>query len=273
MTKTVSQNLTGISETLLIPLYARALESQRPDAMLKDDKAVELVERINYDFSRARVQAHDEVAIIMRMREFDRFARDFLARNPDAVVVHIGCGLDTRFERVDNGRLEWYDLDLPHVIKLRRELMGEETTGRYHLLGVSVFEDDWLEAVSIHRQRPFLFLAEGVLPYFEEAQVKSLFLKLRDQFPGAEFVFDGMAPFVIWADNLQLKHSKMDARLHWGLKSGKDIEAWDDAFTMLDEWYYFDHPEPRLGAYQWIRYFPAVAKSSGIFHYRLGKSK
>jgi O-methyltransferase involved in polyketide biosynthesis len=272
MPETALANLDGVSETLLITLYTRAKESQRPDAMLKDDKAVEMVKRINYDFSRARVQTHDEVAIIMRMREFDRFTREFLVRNPDAVIVHIGCGLDTRFERVDNGRVEWYDLDLPHVIKLRRELMGDET-GRYHLLGSSAFEDDWLETVSIHRRHPVLFLAEGVLPYFEEAQVISLFFKLRDRFPGAEFVFDGMSPFVIWADNLQLKHSKMEARLHWGLKSGREIETWDDGFRMLGEWYYFDHPEPRLKAYQWIRHFPAVAKSSGIFHYRLGTSK
>jgi O-methyltransferase involved in polyketide biosynthesis len=269
MTKMDSQNLNDVSETLLITLFARAYESLRPDAMLKDEKAVALVKQINYDFSRARVQAHDEVAIIMRMREFDRFAREFLARNPDGVVLHIGCGLDTRFERVDNGRVEWYDLDLPHVIRLRRELMGDEM-GRYHILSSSVFEDAWLEVFSIHRQRPILFLAEGVLPYFEETQVKSLFFKLRDKFPGAEFVFDGMSPFVIWADNLQLKHSKMEARLHWGLKRGKDIETWGDGFRMLGEWYYFDHPEPRLRAYQWIRYFPAVAKSSGIFHYRLG---
>lgn len=62
----------------------------------------------------------------------------------------------------------------------------------------------------------------------------------------------------------------MDARLYWGLKRGKDIESWSDGFRMLGEWYYFDHSEPRLKAYQWIRYFPAVAKSSGIFRYKLG---
>jgi O-methyltransferase involved in polyketide biosynthesis len=270
MPEKIFVKLGGVPETLLITLYARAYESQRPDAMLKDDKAVEIVKRINYDFSRARVQAHDEVAIIMRMREFDRFAREFLRRSPDAVVVHIGCGLDTRFERVDNGRVEWFDLDLPQVISLRCELIEEESE-RYHLLASSVFDDGWLETVSIHRPRPILFLAEGVLPYFEEAQVKSLFFKVKDKFPGAEFVFDGMSPFVIWTDNLQLKHSKMAARLHWGLKYGRDIETWDDGFRMLGEWYYFDHPEPRLKAYYWIRYFPAVAKSSGIFHYQLGK--
>jgi len=269
MIKFDPQALNNVSETLLITLHARSVESQRSDAMLKDEKAVEMVKKISYDFSRARLQAHDEIAIILRLRQFDRFTQEFLLRTSDAVVVHIGCGLDTRFDRVDNGQVEWYDLDLPPVIHLRRELMGE-AGGRYHLLASSILEDDWLERISFHRSQPFLFLAEGVLPYFEEAHVKSLFFKIRDHFPAAEFVFDAMSPHVIWADNLQLKHSKMGARLRWGLKHGRDIETWDASFRMLGEWYYFDHPEPRLKAYQWIRYLPAVAKSSGVFHYKLG---
>ena len=269
MAKVDFQNLNDVSETLLITLYARALESRRSDALIKDDKAAAIVKDINYDFTRARMQAHDEAAIILRLREVDRFTHEFLARHPNAVVVHFGCGLDTRFERVDNGRVEWYDLDLPHVIKLRHELMGEDF-GRYHLIAGSAFDNDWFDTVGVHASRPFLFLADGVLPYFEEAQVKSLFFKIRDRFPGAEFVFDAMSPFVIWADNLKLKHSKMQARLHWALKHGKDIEAWSPGFRLLDEWYYFDRPEPRLRAYYWIRYFPVIAKSSGVFHYRLG---
>jgi len=62
---------------------------------------------------------------LLRNREFDRYAQDFLRCHPEAVVVHIGCGLDSRFERVDNGQVEWYDLDLPHVIELRRKLIGD----------------------------------------------------------------------------------------------------------------------------------------------------
>lgn len=100
-------NLESISETLLITLYARAVESQRPDAMIKDETAVALIRKLDCDFSRYKLQGHDEVALILRVREFDRRVREFLNRNTDAAVVHIGCGLDTRFERVDNGKVEW----------------------------------------------------------------------------------------------------------------------------------------------------------------------
>jgi O-methyltransferase involved in polyketide biosynthesis len=136
MSETTNQDLSGVAETLLMTLYVRAMESQRPDALIKDEKAVELVTQMSYDFDRIKqipLSEANKLVIILRYREFDRYARDFLARYPEAVVVHIGCGLDSRFERVDNGQVEWYDLDFPHVIELRRKLIGDECE-RYHLL-------------------------------------------------------------------------------------------------------------------------------------------
>ncbi len=270
MSEKVLESLEGVSETLLIPLYVRACESQRPDAMLKDDQAVAMINLFDYDFSRIRLQQHDEVGIIMRTNKFDSHVRDFLSRNLDANVVHIGCGLDTRFERVDDSHVEWFDLDLPAVMALRQKLIHSECD-RYHTLATSVFDDGWLEELSQFKPRHFMFLAEGVFPYFEEAQVKSLFLKLRDCFPGAELVCDAHTPFIIRTDNLQLAFSKVSARLRWGLKRGKDVESWGDGLLLLDEWFYFDDPEPRMRSYRWMRYFPLLGKSTGIFHYRLGE--
>ena len=259
-----------VAETLIIPLYFRAKESQRPDALIRDAKAVELVERIDYDFSRIKFQDHDQVGTVMRNREFDRLVRDFLPRSPGAVVVHIGCGLGTRFERVDDGEVEWFDLDLPEVIALRRRLIGEAAEGS-HLLGCSVFEYGWMDALSEMNGRPFLFIAEGVFPYFPEAQVKRLVLALKERFPGAELVCDGMTPFFTWLHNVQLVFSKFNARLHWGLKRGRDLETWGEDIRLLEEWFYFDRPEPRMGSSNWMRRFPLLAKSVGIFHYRLGQ--
>jgi O-methyltransferase involved in polyketide biosynthesis len=269
MAEKVLQSLGGVSKTLLITLYARARESQRPDAMLKDDQAVEMVSQIDCDFSRLRLQGHDEVAVILRMKKFDSLVSTFLSRNPQAVIVHIGCGLDTRFDRVDNGNVEWFDLDMSEVIELRHRLIGGEDH-RYHTLAVSVFETGWLEEVSRLKPRPFMFLAEGVFPYFEEAQVKFLFLKLLDLFPGAELVCDAHTPFVIRMDNLQLALTKVSARLQWGLKHGKDVENWGEGIKLLEEWFYFDDPEPRMRPYRWMRHFPLFGKSTGIFHFQLG---
>jgi len=270
MSEMASQNLSGVAETMLITLYIRAMESQRPDALIKDDQAVALVTQMGADFSRIqqiKMDEGDKVAVILRNREFDRYARDFLARFPQAVVVHIGCGLDSRFERVDNGQVEWYDLDLPEVIDLRRRIIGAEG-GRYHFLSCSMLDDSWLDTVSVHRQCPFLFLAEGVLMYFEGAQVKSFVLTLRDHFPGAELVFDAFSPFLVKANNIRLSFSKLGARYSWGLKRGEDLESWGPGICLLDEWGYFDRPEPRLAHIRWMRHIPLLSRVLRIYHYR-----
>ena len=273
MPEIANQNLSGVAETLLIPLYIRAIESQRPDALLKDEKAVAFVTQMEAAFSRIKqikMDEEDKVALVLRNRQFDRYARDFLTCHPEAVVVHIGCGLDARFERVDNGQVEWYDLDLPEVIELRRKFIGGEG-GRYHCLACSMFDSAWLNTVSVHRHRPFLFLAEGVFMYLEEAQIKLLVLMLRDHFPGAELVFDAFSPFLVRMNNFRFKISrtKISARYNWGLKRGQDLESWGDGIRLVDTWFPFDYPEPRLAGVQWVRHIPFLAKVMGIYHYRL----
>jgi len=272
----VDPALSGVTETLLIPLYNRAMESQRPDAMIKDEKAVALVTQMSLDFSRVRQIKMNELLNSMRIiftREMDRYARDFLSRHPEAVVVHIGCGLDSRFERVAerNSRAEWYDLDLPDVIDLRRKFIGDEGE-RYHLLACSVLEDAWLEAAKVHSPRPILFLAETVFVYFIEAQVKSLVLTLRDHFPGAELVFDGWRPFEVWLGNRYLSNSPFAGLMQWSFWRGQEIEGWGDGIHLLDEWGFFDQPEPRLDSYRWMAPLFRLFKPMRLFHFQLGKA-
>jgi len=279
MAKTTIQDLSGVEETLLIPLYIRAMESQRSDACINDKRAEEVVRQLDQESLQktlALTEDFGRMVVILKGREFDRFAQDFLMRHPDAVIVHIGCGLDTRFERVDNGRVEWYDLDLPDVIEIRRKLVGGEGA-RHHFLACSVLEPAWLDAVRVHRGRPFLFLAEGVFMYFTEAQVKSLVLTLRDRFPGAELVFDAFSPFMRWSHNHKVARTEIGAPLHWALKHPQDIERWSDPSTsfkasgirLLDERYPFQAPEPRIRRPLMVLLIPFLAKAIGVFHYQL----
>ena len=276
MSETKSQILSGVPETMLITLYLRAMESQRPDALIKDEKAVVLVRQMSYDFDRVRqipLSQANKLVIILRNRELDRYTQDFLGRHPEAVVVHIGCGLDSRFERVAEhyDQVEWYDLDFPDVIELRRKLMGDEGE-RHHLLGCSVLEDAWLDTVRAHRQRPKLFLAEGVFMYFEGAQVKRLVLRLRDHFPGSELVFDAYSPFHVWVHNLQTYNSKIHTRVHWGIWRGQEIEKWGTDIRLLDEWGYLDSPEPRTAYIRWLRPLESLFRTMRIYHFQLGKA-
>jgi O-methyltransferase involved in polyketide biosynthesis len=275
---TLAEDLRGVMETLLITLYIRAMESQRPDALIHDEKAVEVFRNIGaqglYDFGRMKslhLGEENRLVIVLRNREIDRIARDFMARRPDAAVVHIGCGLDTRFQRVDDGRVEWYDLDFPDVVDLRRRLIGAEGE-RHHLLGSSVVEDEWLETVDRHGRRPFLFLAEGVFMYLAKPQVKRLVFTLRDRFPGAELVFDAYSPIHVWRHNLQYGFAKIKFPVRWGIRNGREMEAWGGGIRLLGEWGYFDEPTPRLNRIRWMRGLESVVKTFRVYRFRLGEA-
>lgn len=206
------------------------------------------------------------------MREFDRLARAFLAEHPAGVIVDLGCGLDTRFERVDNGQVEWYGLDLPEVIALRKELLAE--TPRSHCIGCSVLDFSWMDALSGQAGKrgqpgwPILFLAEAVLVYLEEADVKRLVQTLAQRFPGAELACEAYSPVVIRSH----PRPAAVAQPHWGLKDDRDVESWAPDIRLLSRWSYFDKPEPRLGVFQLMRFFPFFARMVRIVHYRLGEA-
>jgi O-methyltransferase involved in polyketide biosynthesis len=173
---------------------------------------------------------------------------------------------------------------VPEIIGLRRRLVGDER-GRYHLLGCSVLEDAWLKAVRVHSRRPCLFLAETVFVYFTEVQVRRLVLTLREHFPGAELVFDGWKPFEIWLGNIHLSPSKFAGLMRWGLWRGLDIEGWGDGapvphgaqrsagISLLDEWGFFDQPEPRMDAFRWMAGIFRLFKPICIYHYQLGEAQ
>lgn len=259
-------DLSAVSETLLLPLYWRAQESERPDAILRDPKAVELVRRLNCDFSKSKKMSNELIAALVRACVVDRAALSFVSQHPDGSIVEIGCGLDTRFYRVDSGAATWYELDLPPVIALRRQFLGEPRCTR--LIDCSVLDYEWMD--KIENKTHCLFLAEGVFPYFEEDQVRRLIQELRRRFSGAEVVFDALASIMIGIHNVELAASGVEARLRWGIKNARDIERWGPGIRLLDEWFYFEQSEAQQRGMGWMRYVPIFNKSACILHYRLG---
>ncbi|HOU13167.1 MAG TPA: class I SAM-dependent methyltransferase [Anaerolineae bacterium] len=260
---------------MLATLYSHAVESRRPDALIHDPRAEELVARIDYDFARHQLGEDDQAGACVRLRQFDRFAQAFLAAHPDGVVVHIGCGLDTRFDRVcakqpDNGQVTWYDLDLPPVIELRRKLLDE--TPRYKMIAASALDLAWLDIVDVHPGKPFLFIAEGVFMYFPDAEMRRLVLALRERFPGAELIFDVASPLIVRLQNLALARMKADFRMRWSLRHYDALEQWAPGIRLLEVWYYTSLKEsiPRLKKLQTLfRLFPPLGKGMVILRYRL----
>lgn len=257
-----------VSATLLIPLWARALEQDEPQPLVRDPRARAMIDRIDYDWRRIRLSRGDLVQMVVRLREFDRFVRDFLGRHPAATVVHLGCGLDARFQRVDNGQVRWFDLDLPDVIALRRELLPESDRDRY--LACSAFEPGWMDEVNVREGGHLLFVAEAVLPYFEEARVKNLVVTLRGRFPGSELVTDTFTPLAVRVDNLHLLFIGSAARMRWAVRDPRDLESWSPGIRLVESFCYFDDPEPRMGLPSWFGRIPLLSQFTGIRRYQLG---
>ena len=261
-------DLQGVARTLLVPLACRAIESIRPDAIIHDPRAVELYNALggSRDFLLG-MSEHDRIFTVMRMRQFDTFARSFLARNPGGLVVDIGCGLDTRFHRLDDGTLTWLGVDLPEVIQLRRQWLPD--TERCTTIAQSMFELSWLDEVA-RLNKPVIFLAEGVFPYFSTRDVKPMLMAMAERFPTGELVFDAMAPFVAWLHKSSSVLKRSGAEIRWDAKNPAELETW--GLRLLERWGYFDKPEPRLGsAANLMRHIPPLANTAYVLHYRLGK--
>ncbi|MGE5223863.1 MAG: class I SAM-dependent methyltransferase [Omnitrophica WOR_2 bacterium] len=269
MIRIPADRINPVAETALIALYYRALESRAPDAILKDPCAARLVEEIDFDFSTINPSPMSRLLAIMRTRQFDRMAAAFLAAgHPGPVVIEIGCGLDTRFERLNRPKVPWYALDLPEVIRLRHELLGSYPN--YFNLAASAFDLAWLDQLPSSSGASFLFLAEGVFEYFYEADVRRLVLAIMDRCPGAELVFSA-TPFV--EERLSGLHPALrgkQARLHWGMRRDIDPQSWRPGIRLLERWTYFDLPEPRLRPYRWVGWIPWFGKEWRILRYRLG---
>jgi O-methyltransferase involved in polyketide biosynthesis len=180
--------LGAVQETLFITLAARARETLKKRSVLRDPKAVEMVASI--DFDTAKYGRGVGSSTVLRTAIFDFWVRAFLAEHPAGTVVEVGTGLNTRFERVDNGQVRWIDLDLPDTIELRRKFFAD--TDRRIMVAASVLEDTWLQVVA-DSPGPYFFVAEGVLVYLPEAGVTQTLARLATRFPAAFIALDTYA--------------------------------------------------------------------------------
>lgn len=262
--------LSGVAESLLLPLVSRALEGERPDPFVVDRRAAEIVAGLDYDPSGLHRQRLYHTIICLRVRKFDEIVARFLAENPGGTVVNLGCGLDTRFDRLDSAESSWIEIDLPEVIALRRRFLAE--TERRRFLAASLDDDAWLEAVAATRG-PRLFVAEGVFMFLPAAGVRRIVVELTRRMPGSELAFDAVKPLEVWLRRFHPTLSQTGARLAWGLARARRLETWAPGVRLLEEWYYDDQPLTRLGAYRWLRRVPGRPLSARVLHCRLGVQK
>lgn len=233
----VAVELGLVQETLLVPLWARAMECSEQQPILLDHKSREIMELLDYDFSILRKATASQIGCCVRGKLVDSWVRDFLRVSPSGTVVELGCGLNSRFERVDNGSASWVNVDLPDTMQLRERFFYGHV--RVQNLSLDLRELDWADKLQ-HIDGPVFFVSEGVLVYLDTSIVRKLFATLADRFSGSHIVFDSMTKLV---KNHQKSHDAMryfPAPFAWTIKKPRDVEAWDERYIITDSENFFE---------------------------------
>ena len=221
--------LGDVQETALIPLAIRASETKRKNARITDQKAVEIIEQLGVDTKKYDKYASHE-GVVYRTVMIDREVKQTISRHPNAVCVNLGCGLDDRFTRVDNGKIRWFNVDLPDAIEVRRKVFAD--TERYQSIVGDVLDPEWIKRIPEAKET--IVVAEGLFMYFTREQVQTILHSLTDNFPKGYLFVELMHPKMM----NEKKHDTIKttrAHFGWGTTSGKDLLPLDDKLNLVKE--------------------------------------
>lgn len=246
--------LQGVSETMLQTLYARAAYSQTPGAKFRDERSIQIVSQLDYDFSLADKDNMMSDGVIARTLLLDRLVGEFVRENPDATVLNLACGMDTRFYRVDNGRIRWYNLDLPETIAVRRRFFDED--GRVSMIACSAMDPAWLGEVEPPKG-PVLAVAEGLSMYLTEQDVCKLLSILDGAFPHLKVILEIMSPFTV-AHIREKSIEASKAKFTWGIASGRALVRLVPGFCWVEDISLTEGMKQLYPAYRLIAWIPLV---------------
>jgi O-methyltransferase involved in polyketide biosynthesis len=261
--------MNDISNTALVTLKCHIQDATQDDSVLNDKSSLKAYEYLIANLNpKGKEMLNNKLKknlmshTVLRAKKYDDYALHFLQRHPEATIVNIGCGLDNRFERIDNGTCLFFDLDLPDIVDVKKNIFP--ATNRYRQIGKSVFDFSWFKELP---EQAVLLLAEGVFMFCNESDVKALFNKIHNKIPGTEIVFEVFSSKWLkgWKKKIidfklqkQLKFGK-DASFTFGIADSREIEGWSEDYKLIEDWSYFDVIKPNakdfLRKVQWTVYY------------------
>jgi len=224
-------NVTGVPETMIQTLYARAKESEKRNSKIQDTMAVEIVAKLDYDFSNADKDKAMSYGVVARTIVLDELVEKYLSSHPDTVVINIASGLDTRCYRMNGKYLRWYNIDLPETMQIREKFLTEN--GPVYQITKSAMDASYVDEIEYAGEN-VLVVIEGLTMYLKEADVLQIFSIIEKAFPKVTVMVETMSPFVV-------KHVKeksiegSNAKFTWGIKNGKLLQQLVPAFTYKQE--------------------------------------
>ena len=240
-------HITKDKETYLPTVYGKALDSRSRNPILGDRFADEAIRKIDFDFTRIYVKG-SEISVPVRAKHLDGWTREFLASDPHATVLHLGCGLDSRVFRIDPpATVRWYDVDFPDVIAIRRKIYPDRHD--YQLIGSDITDPGWLDAVP--GDRPVLVVAEGFVNYLSGEEVVDLFRRITEKFPSGAIIFDASSSVMNRGLNFVLARKRAGFSLRWNMDDPHKLETQVPRLRLTDAVQFLTLPEltERLAAF------------------------
>lgn len=259
--------------TMLATLYGRALDARSERPILGDKAADEAVKQIDYDFAGLGVDDQLGLTVALRAKPMDEWAASFLEEHPDATVVQLGCGMDSRVYRLDPPpSVRWFDVDYPDVVELRRRIYPDRAG--YRQIGSSVTDFAWID--EIPSDKPGLVIAEGLTMYLRPSEGEELLRRLIAHFPlGGEMIFDTFSRLGIKLQKLNPVVRKAGATLYWGIDEPSELERLGLKLVSKLDSTDFATPEVKerlsssMRAQLWFAgLFPAFRKMGRILRFR-----
>ena len=245
-------NLSELSQTAILALTCRAVESQQVNPVFNDPMAVYCLERLlsmapEEEKNRIRKWKkmyagphgrRDAKARALTAGRFDNIASLFISNNPGCTVINLGGGLDTRFWRIENENCKYVELDLPEMIALKRELLKDQLA--YELIDCSVFDTAWIDKLTSSGNSGFLMLAEALFYYLPKQEVSRLLEVIARRFTRSQLVLD-MAPEKytrgLWKKLIHLESIAwgIDVAFVSGIDHPREIESYGKGLKVIGE--------------------------------------
>ena len=238
MSQKIRIEKNSVQETLVLPLFGKAWAVRNYPDIFKDQDVQQIMDRVDYDFS-ALEKATDGVkgkiaslAAATRQAALVWEIRDYLKDHPKALVVNLGCGLDTAGHQADNGTCRFANVDFPNVIELREQLIP--STEREKNIASDLNDYSWFEQIGFRPEEGVVFIASGVFLYFKKEDVRRLFVAMAERFPGGRIAFDGQNQKGKEVDLKALKASGIDISTNFALdKPEEELKSWSDRFARV----------------------------------------
>ena len=275
MNEKVKVNIGGVQATMLIPLRGRSVMSKRFPELYQNENDIAVCNQLDFDFTRldSVLGEYGNLCYVARARAAEKVIRQYTARFPDAAVVNIGSGLDTTFQQIDNGRIRWYNLDLPDAMAFRKQLVDEPE--RSYCIAKSVFDYSWFDDIQYKKDKGLLLVAAGVFHFLPPEDLKALFLTVTDRLPGTELFFDVNSTLGNEYSNRSMKASgNEDAQLKFAVDHPGELENWSTKIRLLSCHVYFEDIPRYQELEEMTRQYMDMADSQEMckfIHLKLGK--